>query len=54
MDISRFERGHGLIITNSNNVPVEFRASSKEKDLITTDRRDLERIAKNIKNNKNR
>lgn len=46
LDISRFERGHGLIITNTNNVPVHFRASSKETDLITTDRKDLERIAK--------
>lgn len=46
MDISRFERGHGLIITNTNNVPVEFKASPKEKDLITTDRKDLERIAR--------
>lgn len=45
-DISRFERGHGLIITNTNNVPVEFKASPKEKDLITTDRKDLERLAK--------
>lgn len=45
-DISRFERGHGLIITNTNNVPVEFKASPKERDLITTDRKDLERIAK--------
>lgn len=45
-DISYFERGHGLIITNTNNVPVEFKASPKEKDLITTDRKDLERIAR--------
>ena len=45
LSISRFERGNGLIITNSNNVPVRFVASLKEEELITTDRARLEEIA---------
>lgn len=39
--IIHFERGTGLISTNNNNLVVEFKASQLEKDLITTDRRDL-------------
>lgn len=39
--VQKFERGNGLISTNNNNLLVEFRASQLEKDLITTDRRDL-------------
>ena len=50
-DIIRFERGHGLVITNTNNVPVKIIASSKEMDLITTDRKRLEAIAKRKKDN---
>lgn len=49
LSISRFERGNGLIITNSNNVPVRFVASLKEEELITTDRARLEEIAKERK-----
>ena len=44
MDIIRFERGHGLVITNSNNVQVRFIASLNEEELITTDRKRLEEI----------
>lgn len=45
-DIIRFERGTGLVITNTNNVPIKVVASDKEKDLITTDRKRLEELAK--------
>ena len=44
MEITHFERGHGLISTNNNNIRVEFKASPLEKDLITTDRRELREI----------
>lgn len=44
-DIIRFERGNGLVITNTNNVPIKVVASDKEKDLITTDRKRLEELA---------
>ena len=52
LSISRFERGNGLIITNSNNVPVRFVASLKEEELITTDRARLEEIANQRKQQK--
>lgn len=42
--IIHFERGNGLISTNNNNLVVEFKASQLEKDLITTDRRDLQEL----------
>lgn len=38
------KEGHGLISTNNNNIMVEFKASPLEKDLITTDRRELREI----------
>ena len=44
MAITHFERGNGLISTNNNNVTVEFRASDLERELITTDREELQRI----------
>ena len=44
MGITHFQRGNGLISTNSNNIAVEFRASDLEKELITTDRYELGRI----------
>lgn len=44
MEITHFERGSGLINTNNNNVTVEFRCSQLEKDLITTDRRELQEL----------
>ena len=50
MEIVHFERGKGMISTNSNNLTLEFKASQLEKDLITTDRKDLmelkERLAR--------
>ena len=44
MEIMHFERGNGLISTNSNNIMVEFKASPLEKELITTDRRELREL----------
>lgn len=46
--IIHFERGNGLISTNNNNLVVEFKASQLEKDLITTDRRDLQELKSRI------
>jgi len=43
--IVHFERGNAMISTNKNNVTVQIRASSKETQLITTDRRELQAIA---------
>ena len=42
--ITHFERGNGLISTNNNNVTVEFKASELEKELSTTDRRELQQL----------
>jgi type IV secretory pathway VirB4 component len=44
MSITRFERGHGLISTNSNHITVSFQSSPLEKQLITTDRLELNQI----------
>ncbi|MBQ8848743.1 MAG: ATP-binding protein [Clostridia bacterium] len=44
MEITHFERGNGLISTNNNNISVEFKCSQLEKNLITTDRRELQNI----------
>lgn len=46
--IIHFERGSGLISTNNNNLVVEFKASQLEKDLITTDRKDLQELKARI------
>ena len=43
-NITRFERGNGLISTNSNHITVEFKASQLEKQLITTDRYELSKM----------
>lgn len=50
MNITHFERGNGLISTNSNNVTVEFRASEFETELITTDRAELQSILRRRQN----
>ncbi len=50
MNITHFERGNGLISTNSNNVTVEFRASEFETELITTDRAELQAILNKRRN----
>lgn len=49
MEVTHFERGNGLISTNNNNIMVEFKASSLEKNLITTDRRELREIVNRMK-----
>ena len=46
LNITRFERGSGLITTNNNHVTVQFKASALEKQLITTDRYELSRIVR--------
>lgn len=49
MEVTHFERGNGLISTNNNNIMVEFKASPLEKNLITTDRRELQEIVNQLK-----
>ena len=44
MNIVHFQRGNGLISTNNNNITVEFKCSQMEKELITTDRNELNSI----------
>ncbi|MBR5005042.1 MAG: hypothetical protein IKY14_06250, partial [Erysipelotrichaceae bacterium] len=43
--ISNFERGDALFIFNGNNIKIHFQASPIEKDLISTDRKDLIKLA---------
>lgn len=50
MEIIHFERGNGLISTNNNNITVEFKASQLEKELITTDRKELQELIERKKN----
>ena len=49
LEITHFERGNGLISTNNNNVMVEFKASPLERELITTDRRELKSIVDRLR-----
>ncbi|WP_313529186.1 VirB4 family type IV secretion system protein [Anaerotignum sp.] len=49
IEITHFERGSGLISTNNNNITVEFKCSQLEKDLITTDRRELQELVERTK-----
>ena len=42
--IIQFERGEALIHSNNNKVPVVIKASAQEKEMITTDRAELEAI----------
>lgn len=44
MQITRFERGEALVHSNNNKVPVIVRASETEKNMITTDRAELEML----------
>ena len=53
MNITHFQRGNGLILTNNNNITVEFKASALEKELITTDRQELLKIIERQKKNMN-
>ena len=52
MEVTHFERGNGLISTNNNNITVEFKSSQLEKDLITTDRRELQELIRRKKKEK--
>ena len=42
--ITQFERGEALISSNNNKVPVVIKASKIEKEMITTDRAELENL----------
>ena len=42
--VTRFERGEALICSSSNKVPVSVKASTEEKEMITTDRAELEEL----------
>lgn len=53
MEITHFERGSGLISTNNNNITVEFKCSQLEKDLITTDRRELQELIERTRQKSN-
>lgn len=48
--ITQFERGEALIHSNNNKVPVVIKASAQEKEMITTDRAELEDILRKRKN----
>jgi hypothetical protein len=48
LQIIRNQRGQGLVCANRNRVSVEFRASQKEYDTVTTNRADLIKKAKNM------
>lgn len=48
-NIERFGQGEGLIISNSNKIPVKIRSSRMEHNLITTDRSDLDKIVREMK-----
>lgn len=45
-EIIATKKGSGLLVANSNHVFIQVQASRTEHDLITTDRNDLERIAR--------
>ena len=47
--ITSMKRGNGLLIANSNHVFIEVKASKTEHDLITTDRKDLDALARERK-----
>lgn len=42
--ITNFERGEALVYANNNKIPVNIKASDAEKEIITTDRAELEAI----------
>ena len=44
--ITRFERGEALVYSNNSKIPVVIKASREEKEMITTDRAELEMILK--------
>lgn len=42
--ITNFDRGEALVYANNNKIPVNIKASDAEKEIITTDRAELEMI----------
>ena len=42
--ITNFDRGEALVYANNNKIPVNIKASDAEKEIITTDRAELEAI----------
>lgn len=46
--ITHFERGSGLLSANGTNVTIDFRASELERELITTDRKELEKLKEKL------
>jgi len=42
--VTSFKRGHGLFYAGANHLAIEFVASQEEKDMITTDRAELEEL----------
>ena len=42
--ITNFDRGEALVYANNNKIPVNIKASETEKEIITTDRAELEAI----------
>lgn len=44
--VTTFKRGHGLFYAGSNRIAIEFQSSPEERELITTDRKELEDIKK--------
>lgn len=47
--VRTFKRGHGLFYAGANHIAVEFKASDEEKDMITTDRAELEQLKRKKK-----
>lgn len=46
--VTHFERGNGLLSANGTNVTIDFRASEMEKELITTDRKELAKLKEKL------
>lgn len=43
-EVTHFQRGEGLLIANQNHIPIKFRASHTEDELVTTDPEQLRKI----------
>ena len=50
--VMRFERGEALVCANNNKVPVVIKASETEKEMITTDREELEILLREKQKNR--
>lgn len=47
--VTTFARGHGLFYAGVNHIAIEFRSSLEEKNIITSDRSELEEIKRRNK-----